>query len=431
MYKPKFNKYKLELDLEAQSPMIHFQPSQPGATLRASEVKPKLDRFMVKRLTAMTGRSVSELRESSDYGSIFTDKEHDALNYKLQIVAGTKGYQIVTVGKSKEYGIFYGNNGPKDKKQSEDKKKLGVFSNPHLTILCFKEKLRALIEASIVPFFIVTNFGTMQSKGFGSFVPSAICGGQNKLDWAIQKEIAGYLKAETGSARCYCMKFGNVPNTPDGKNSYSQKQFDEIKSFYSVMKSGQNFRGYARSYLYQYMHGADNRNNAGDVSIDNEKAWMKQSGIAPVVAKPENKKRADMKDENPRYVRALLGVAGAVSYLNESRQRETITIEDKDKSKEKIERMSSPVFFKIIKNVVFITAREVPEEIYDRKFEFYNKKTGKGGAIKTPSKSDFQSGRFDIQDFLAKYVKYYNSSELREKQLYDIKNNKRVEEVQC
>ena len=38
--------------------------------------------------------------------------------------------------------------------------------------------------------------------------------------------------------------------------------------------------------------------------------------------------------------------------------------------------MDSPVKFKIIRNKVFITAEEVPEEIYGRMFEFQNKEIG-------------------------------------------------------
>ena len=36
--------------LAAQTPMIHFQWNQQGATLRASEVKPKLDKFLITKL---------------------------------------------------------------------------------------------------------------------------------------------------------------------------------------------------------------------------------------------------------------------------------------------------------------------------------------------------------------------------------------------
>ena len=39
----KFNHCKLKMELEAQSPLIHFQTNENynGLTLRASEVKPK------------------------------------------------------------------------------------------------------------------------------------------------------------------------------------------------------------------------------------------------------------------------------------------------------------------------------------------------------------------------------------------------------
>ena len=39
MGKLEFNGCKLKVQLEAQTPMIHFQHDQAGATLRASEVK--------------------------------------------------------------------------------------------------------------------------------------------------------------------------------------------------------------------------------------------------------------------------------------------------------------------------------------------------------------------------------------------------------
>ena len=42
------NGIKLTATLESQSPMIHFQARETGAVLRASEVKPKLDRFLIK-----------------------------------------------------------------------------------------------------------------------------------------------------------------------------------------------------------------------------------------------------------------------------------------------------------------------------------------------------------------------------------------------
>ena len=41
----------LTVTLKQHTPLIHFQPGQCGATLRASEVKPKLDKFILGKLS--------------------------------------------------------------------------------------------------------------------------------------------------------------------------------------------------------------------------------------------------------------------------------------------------------------------------------------------------------------------------------------------
>ncbi len=39
---------KLEIKLKQHTPIIHFQHWETGATLRASELKPKLDKYLIK-----------------------------------------------------------------------------------------------------------------------------------------------------------------------------------------------------------------------------------------------------------------------------------------------------------------------------------------------------------------------------------------------
>ena len=39
--------YRLQVKLKQHTPLIHFQWNQKGATLRASELKPKLDKFIM------------------------------------------------------------------------------------------------------------------------------------------------------------------------------------------------------------------------------------------------------------------------------------------------------------------------------------------------------------------------------------------------
>ena len=83
MGKLEFNGCKLKVQLEAQSPIIHFQHDQAGATLRASEVKPKLDRFLLNKMEQETGKRVADFKEDNGYAVMFTDKEHNALNYRM------------------------------------------------------------------------------------------------------------------------------------------------------------------------------------------------------------------------------------------------------------------------------------------------------------------------------------------------------------
>lgn len=50
-------------------------------------------------------------------------------------------------------------------------KKYGVFfiDGLNIQITCFISDLKKFIDENIAEFFAVTNFGTMQNKGFGSF----------------------------------------------------------------------------------------------------------------------------------------------------------------------------------------------------------------------------------------------------------------------
>ena len=150
-----------------QSPLIHFQWKQPGAALRATEVKPKLDRYIIKR-----------------YGEPIPDnwrneQSPNALNYKLRLVAdgspefsllGYIGRRNADTPEKQEYvnigcpyDIYYGNMGTNDEKR-------GVTVKIRMTVDCFLPELLKYIDDIIGDFFIVKNFGTMQGKGFGSYI---------------------------------------------------------------------------------------------------------------------------------------------------------------------------------------------------------------------------------------------------------------------
>ena len=106
-----FSGSKMELNLAAQTPMIHFQHGEDGATLRASEVKPKLDRFILKKMRH-DNPGVSDFHRNDSYGSIFRENVKESLDYSMSIRSRSKPKRVDL----KKYKSFYGNQ---DKESGE------------------------------------------------------------------------------------------------------------------------------------------------------------------------------------------------------------------------------------------------------------------------------------------------------------------------
>lgn len=151
-----------------------------------------------------------------------------------------------------------------------------------------------------------------------------------------------------------------------------------VKDIYSVMKSGQNYgrSPYIRSCIYKYMHE--------EHQMGNEKAWMKRENIAPIrtthkmpVDTPEPHEHFKVDSHKCYYVRALLGIGEHLEWyepkneeINGRSRKEKIEIKEVN---DEIKRVASPVFFKIVDNVIYITADEPNLQIYNKEFSFRNK----------------------------------------------------------
>lgn len=342
-----FKGAKLTVELECQAPIIHFQPKAEGATLRASEVKPKFDRYLAKHC---------QLKDSS--WKVESGKE--ALNYKMHFV--DKNPRIVE-------------DWPRDSIYFGDKegKKL-VWTNPTLTITCFIPELQEAICEHLEKFFIVTNFGTMQGKGFGSFL---VEGSTVNSVMTLMQEY----------------HLDNIHRVDTCKDFTSQMKF--IKQFYTLTKSGNNSgrdSEYKRSALFKYMHKKN---------IDNEKAYLKQEGIMVKagIHEPHNVSEKN----NPKYVRIVLGQAPVITVRerNVKGLRGKVTIKHSANS---IDRFSSPLTFKIINNYIYIIPKPIPKEIFNQNYQFTSK---------IPNNKETRTLRtlseFDLQDFLNDAVKYYNT----------------------
>ena len=93
--------WKYEVKLRQLTPLIHFQAEQPQATLRATEVKPKLDRFLLWYLAPerfsgiLSGKDEKKLlleiaRSKKWLLPMVQGDGSAALNYKMQISADEK-----------------------------------------------------------------------------------------------------------------------------------------------------------------------------------------------------------------------------------------------------------------------------------------------------------------------------------------------------
>lgn len=150
--------YKLTFTLQQHTPIIHFQHDQEGATLRATEVKPKLDRF------------ISTVLGNSDYNkgiNIAKSKnwlisEPSALNYKITFTPD-RNQKTDIQSFHRNAPMYFANL------RRETQKHFVMAKSIKVIIASFVKDLIDCISQYICQFFSETDFGTRQSKGYGSF----------------------------------------------------------------------------------------------------------------------------------------------------------------------------------------------------------------------------------------------------------------------
>jgi hypothetical protein len=351
--------FAITLRLQQHSPLIHFQHDQPGAALRATELKPKLDKFLISK-------------------KAYEDSIHKALDYKIKILSP------VVKGEKINHSLFFGNIG----KEENRVQSVSVPQNEdiELEIFCFREGLIADIESCLPKFFASTNFGTRQSKGFGSFYIS-------ERDRSLYKDISAILPKGTSFIEINSIDDSTV--------------FSTIAYYYKRLKSGINPSynadckpGYQKAYLYKYLESKHN--------YTWEKRWIKETffGLLP-------------DSRNKKFARALLGLPGSYSFLatNEpcNRGKDKVRIARKSEievcdNKKNIARIQSPLTFKIIKDFkkritrVFILLNDELIEKINRdvctpstRFNFNLKFSNKSVSLPVPAKM------IDVADMLRNY----------------------------
>lgn len=242
----------LTVTLKQHTPLIHFQHDQYGATLRASEVKPKLDRFLLRILGGDKGYEEG-FKIAKEKGWLVEKKgkhPHPALDYKMRIEAinlnkgrmeGYLGYNQDRYGNNRPIPVpmFFGNMKKQDQKTPFIEKGFSLCDQLELSFSYIKEDLRNHILMNLSSFLMQTNFGTRQSKGFGSFSWDE----ENKKD--VLKEFK--IKTENGIV--------SYPYFTSSGDEYTL--FQEMDWFYKAIRSGINDcfgqnRLYMKSLMFAY-----------------------------------------------------------------------------------------------------------------------------------------------------------------------------------
>lgn len=373
------------------TPLIHFQSEQTGATLRASEVKPKLDRFLLAfcRRKGVTPPEDWFMRDGNG-----------ALRYRMTFSGRGKG-EVSEITSA----LYLGNMG---KGRAPDQKK--TFSVRHseirMTVDCRtrgvvsfdgnngntgKYSLLSLIDGVLPFFFRFTTFGARQSKGFGSF----------DLKDAGQSPFC-----DADFVPVY-YQIGLEPNTDPLKL---------IWELQGMMKGGFNFtfkRGCENDYFKGRVFRFFTRKGIGS-----DKAFVKQKLLQrPFDGNPNS-------EDKPRYARfvysrAMLGLSDKFEYRGSNGTRKgTVTVGAGTVDAryrhasgiERIERFRSPITFKVaekrgaagepMQKAVLILPTDIPDAMFGASFAFTA--YGHSQSICTPQKEEFSLIEF-LDYFMAEY----------------------------
>jgi hypothetical protein len=355
--------YTLSFTLKQHTPIIHFQHQQDGATLRATEVKPKLDRFLLLKIGA--GNYENGIQIAKSKGWLIGKGMHPALDYKLKIESED---EILNIKIEKNYPNYLGNMGI-----SEDNKGFIISNNITATFILLYDELKTVITDQFSIFLTATNFGNRKSKGFGCF----------SLKDLTEKNFEKQMLETFRTVYKTFWKNTNVKLIDDHKYL-----FRKIQDEYKLLKAGDS-RNKKESKLRKYV-------NRLSTPIEWEKPFI-QTDIASIT-----KSRMNIKWENTNfhYVRALLGLADHFEFIQ---QKITVHFSPLD---DQLQRFSSPLLFKVFDKSLYIipNPNHNLEKIKGKKIQLSYKKDGKSIEGKT-NKLSIPNIDFDLHDFLNEALK--------------------------
>lgn len=191
----------LKVTLKQHTPLIHFQHDQEGATLRASEVKPKLDRYILSKLG--DGDYEKGIGEARNYGWLIGKGKHTALDYKIRIVSKERIMDINLNSSlnrdrkwtTEKFPLLLANMGGRDFK--DELVNFSLSKAVVIDLMTRNDELYNELIKQIPYFFANTNFGQRANKGFGSFTVEEIKAYDDKEFKIDSRGVAPYYIAES------------------------------------------------------------------------------------------------------------------------------------------------------------------------------------------------------------------------------------------
>ena len=250
-------KPSFDIQLKQHTPMIHFQFDQPGAALRASDLKPRLDKFL--------GIDSKKTR------------------YRLEVIPIN---EPKTVNNNEEFRNepYFGNRGnPKKKFKIEYLNGVRLIINTP-----FQQEIGERIKASLNEFFALESFGTRNNKGYGCFYPES----------ATQADFETALKSLHLAGKIGDIYYWDCDD---------KILFHSIALFNRWIKSGINIKpAYYKSILFCY---ADT-----EKGLIWDKRFVKEKFLTPPSlgsfgTKAEVWSNPPVKGKEYRFIRAMLGLS--------------------------------------------------------------------------------------------------------------------------
>lgn len=345
---------KLTITLRQDTPMWHFLPDETGCCLRATEVKPKLDKF---------------LKTKPGYKSEWQikDKDQDALDYKMTFVPNSDN----ECDKKDKYPTFFGNG----------KKAIYYKNGITMTIFSLNSELVEKIKDHICEFFACHSFGTRQSKGFGCFYPEEIKCDDKTHEIPCCSDVIKNVAEYKFTTEDLVVKKIEI-KTKTVEVSVFEQLFDYINYFHKLIRSGINdpkTKTYYKSLMYFYAIAKGLKWDKpqirhyfglkGDPEKPLRTNYLKKCGKISAEKGDRDCPRPSMKkeynqfgEEEPykfKYIdddesiiplfRDTLGLSTSQSWKHYSAM---VEINDSNSdSKNKIERFKSPLFYRPVKNV--------------------------------------------------------------------------------